>query len=68
MNSIQEDIKERAYHKVKAKYEDAIHEVSAVDPYWSIDKERAEIFKQGQITEVSVYSYILTLIEKDNRL
>lgn len=68
MSSILEDIKERAYYKIKAKYEDAIHEVSAVDPYWSIDKERAEIFKQGQITEVSVYSYILTLIEKDNRL
>jgi hypothetical protein len=46
----------------------SIHEVSAVDPYWSIDKERAEMFIINQATEVNVYSYILTLIEKDNKL
>jgi len=68
MSSILEDIKERAYYKIMANYEAAIHEVSAVDPYWSIDKERAEMFIINQATEVNVYSYILTLIEKDNRL
>ena len=36
-----------------------------LDPYWSIEQERAEAFKKRDLMDVDVYNYILTLIEKD---
>ena len=59
------DIKELAYHKVRAKYESKVREVSANDQFWSIDKDRAEQFNERVLLEADVYNYLLTLIEKD---
>jgi hypothetical protein len=59
------EIKERASDKIYAKYLDSLRESLDPDPYWSIDKDRANEFKKCIDKEVEVYSYILSLIEKD---
>jgi hypothetical protein len=38
------------------------------DLFWGIDKDRAKELMIAQNREIQVYSYILSLIEKDNRL
>jgi signal transduction histidine kinase len=60
-----EDIKERAYNKVRAKYDAKVREVKASDPFWSIDNDRATQFSEMLMKDAIVYSYILLLIEKD---
>ena len=37
------------------------------DAFWSIDKDRANELRKCLDNEVEVYSYILNLIEKDNK-
>ena len=59
------EIKERASDKIYAKYLDSLRESLDSDPYWSIDKDRANELKKCLDKEVEVYSYILSLIEKD---
>jgi hypothetical protein len=65
-----EEIKERAKDKIWSKYLSLARE-ELLDPtvkYWSIDKERAKELNEAHSKEIEVYSYILSLIEKDNKL
>ncbi len=61
----EKEIKERASDKIYAKYLDSLRESLDPDPYWSIDKDRAKELKVAHNKEIEVYSYILSLIEKD---
>ena len=40
------EIKERASDKIYAKYLNSLRESLDLDPYWSIDKDRANEFKK----------------------
>jgi len=62
-----EEIKERAKDKVWAKYLHFLNESMAGDLFWSVDKDRQEQLMEAYLKEVEVYSYILSLIEKDNK-
>ncbi len=64
------DIKERANDKIYSIYSGLLRQ-ELLDPeirYWSIDTERAKEINKSHAKEVEVWSYILTLIEKDNKL
>ena len=39
-----------------------------LDKYWKVDPDRAIELEKAHDKEVAVYSYILGLIEKDNKL
>lgn len=63
------EVKERASDKIYAKYLEVLREKNmGNDAFWSIDKDRANELKKCLDKEVEVYSYILSLIEKDNKL
>jgi hypothetical protein len=64
------EIKERAKDKIWAKYFGLLNEelLRPEDRYWSIDKDRAKELNEAHNKEIEVYSYILSLIEKDNKL
>jgi hypothetical protein len=64
----EKEIKERASDKIYAKYLSLMQESLDPDPYWSIDKDRAKELKIAHDKEIEVYRYILSLIEKDNKL
>lgn len=61
------EIKERASDKIYAKYLEAMRESLNRKSFWSIDKDRAKELRICLDKEVAVYSYILSLIEKDNK-
>jgi hypothetical protein len=62
------EIKERAKNKIWAKYLGSLREKNmGNDAFWSIDKDRANELKKCLNKDVEVYSYILSLIEKDNK-
>jgi hypothetical protein len=60
-------IKQRAFDKVGSMYLATVVKSEDLDPYWSIDLERSEDFKKRDLMDTEVYSYILTLIEKDRK-
>jgi hypothetical protein len=60
-------IKQRAFDKIGSMYLATVVRSEDLDPYWSIDLERAENFKKRDLMDTEVYSYILTLIEKDRK-
>lgn len=62
------EINERANDKIYAKYMGSLRERDTPNVFWSIDKDRANELKKCLDKEVEVYSYILSLIEKDNKL
>ena len=62
------DTKERASDKIYSIYMGLIRESLNPDLFWSIDKDRAKELMVAQSREIEVYSYILSLIEKDNKL
>ena len=62
-----EEIKERAKDKIWAKYFHLLNESIARDLFWSMDKDRQEQLMEAHLKDVEVYSYILSLIEKDNK-
>lgn len=62
------EIQERAKNKIWSKYFGLLNESLLEDPYWSIYKDRAKELKKARMKEIEVYSYILSLIEKDNKL
>lgn len=64
----QEEIKERAYTKIHSRYELALTYNALFDNYWKIDKDRAKELEEADKKDLEVYSYILSLIEKDNKL
>lgn len=61
-------VKEAAREKIEATL--FIAEIEANDPnlYWKIDKERQLELNKRDKFEVEIWSYILSLIEKDNKL
>jgi len=61
------NIKQRAFDKIGSMYLATVVRSEDLDPYWSIDLERAEGFKKRDLMDTEVYSYILTLIEKDRK-
>jgi len=60
-------IKQRAFDKIGSMYLATVVRSEDLDPYWSIDYEHAEDFKKRDLMDTEVYSYILTLIEKDRK-
>jgi hypothetical protein len=62
------EIKERADNKVWAIYLSKLSESLQPNKYWSIDPERAKELEKAFDKEVEVWSYVLSLIEKDNKL
>jgi len=61
-------VKETARDKIEAKLWVAEIEANSPDLYWKIDKERQIELNKRDKFEVEVWSYILSLIEKDNKL
>jgi len=62
-----QDIKERASNKIYSTYSCLLRESLDPNLFWSIDKDRAKELMVAQNKEIEVYSYILSLIEKDNK-
>jgi hypothetical protein len=61
-------IKESARDKIEAKLWVAEIEANSPDLYWKMDKERQIELNKRDKFEAEVWSYILSLIEKDNKL
>jgi len=66
--SKQEEIKEAASMKVWSKLYSVIETVSDPEVYWKMDPDRQKELRERDIFEERVWSYILGLIEKDNKL
>ena len=62
------EIREKAHNKVYAIYLNLMRESLQLDKYWKIDPDRAIELEKLHEKDVQVYSYILSLIEKDNKL
>jgi hypothetical protein len=62
------EIKECAHDKVYSIYLNIMRESLQLDKYWKVDPDRAVSLEKAHDKEVQIYSYILSLIEKDNRL
>ncbi len=62
-----QEIKECAHDKVYAIYLNIMRESLQLDRYWKVDPDRAVFLEKAHDKEVAVYSYILSLIEKDNK-
>lgn len=65
---MKQKVKETARHKVEAKLWAAQIEANDPNLYWKIDKERQLELNKRDKFEAKVWSYILSLIEKDNKL
>jgi len=65
---MEDKIKEAAREKVEAKLWVASIEENTPDLYWKLDKERQIELNKRDKFEVEVWNYILSLIEKDNKL
>ena len=65
---IDKEIKEAAQDKIYAIYFNLMRESLQLDKYWKVDPDRAIELEKSHDKEVAVYSYILGLIEKDNKL
>ena len=63
-----QEIKEAASTKVEAKLAYITSIANDSDAYWKMDSDRQAQLKERDIFEQKVWSYILELIEKDNRL
>ena len=61
-------IKESARDKIEAKLFGAEIEANSPDLYWKMYKERQIELNKRDKFEAEVWSYILSLIEKDNKL
>jgi hypothetical protein len=57
-----------AREKVEAKLFVATLEANTPDLYWKVDKDRQIELNKLDVFECEVWSYILSLIEKDNKL
>ena len=63
-----QEIKEAASTKVEAKLAYITSIANDSDAYWKMDSDRQAQLKERDLFEQKVWSYILELIEKDNRL
>jgi hypothetical protein len=66
--SKQEEIKKAASLKVWSKLYSVIETISDPEVYWKMDPDRQKELRERDIFEERVWSYILGLIEKDNKL
>jgi len=66
--SKQEEIKEAASMKVWSKLYSVIETINDPEVYWKMDSDRQKELRERDIFEERVWSYILGLIEKDNKL
>ena len=62
------EIKEAAQDKIYAIYFNLMRESLQPDKYWKINPDRAIELEKLHEKDVQVYNYILSLIEKDNKL
>ena len=65
---IDKEIKEAALNKIYASYFIVMRESLQLDKFWKIEPDRAIELEKAHDKEIQVYSYILGLIEKDNKL
>jgi hypothetical protein len=63
-----QEIKESASLKVWAKLSSLMQITTDPNVYWKMDLDRQQELRERDIFEQQVWSYILELIEKDNRL
>ena len=61
------EIRERASDKIYSIYLSKLRESLQPNTYWSIDPARAIELEKAFDKEVEVWSYILSLIEKDSK-
>jgi hypothetical protein len=61
-------VKEAAREKIESCLIQATRDANDTGVYWKVDKERQLELNIRDRFEVEVWSYILTLIEKDNKL
>lgn len=62
------EIKDAAYDKIWANYFVLLNESLQLDKYWKMEPDRAIELEKAHDKDIAVYSYILSLIEKDNKL
>jgi hypothetical protein len=63
-----EEIKALALDKVYSIYTIKAFKTADKDPYWSVDKESQKRCIESDRRDLEAWSYILSLIEKDNKL
>ena len=63
-----EEIKSLALDKVYSIYTVKMFKVGQEDPYWSVSDESKASCKESDARDLKAWSYILGLIEKDNKL
>jgi len=63
-----EEIKELAIDKVYSIYTVKMFKTDEKDPYWSVDNASKVNCLEADARDLKVWSYILSLIEKDNKL
>ena len=63
-----QEIKEAASTKVEAKLAYITSIANDSNAYWKMDSDRQAQLRERDLFEQKVWSYILELIEKDNRL
>jgi len=61
------ELNELASNKIYSKYMCLVRESLDPNLFWSIDEDRAKELMVAHNREVEIYSYILGLIEKDNK-
>jgi hypothetical protein len=65
---VSKETRELARDKVYSIYTVKMFKVDDKDPYWSVSQESAEFCKESDQRDLDAWSYILGLIEKDNKL
>lgn len=62
------EIKELARDKVYSIYTIKMFKTDDKDPYWSVPSESQKACVESDRRDLEAWSYILSLIEKDNKL
>ena len=65
---MKDKVKEAAREKIESCLIQATRDANDTGLYWKVDKDRQLELNIRDKFEVEVWSYILTLIEKDNKL
>jgi len=65
---MKDTVKETAREKIESCLIQATREANNPNMYWKVDKDRQLELNIRDRFEVEVWSYILSLIEKDNKL
>ena len=65
---MKQEVKEAARSMIESRLIQATREANDPNMYWKVDKERQLELNIRDRFEVEVWSYILSLIEKDNKL